>query len=76
MAKWDESHAYFPIPRAAAPETLRLTAGTWNFGTWFADYYTSLELQVLTDTGFTAANVTWEGSNQACSVAGQCFQGT
>ena len=76
ICKWDESHAYFRIPRAAATQTLRLTPGTWNFGDWFTDYYTSLQIRVLTDVGFTAPIVTQEGANQGCAAADQCFQGT
>ena len=76
ICKWDESHAYFRIPRAAATQTLRLTPGTWNFGDWFTNYYTSLQIRVLTDVGFTAPIVTQEGANQGCAAADQCFQGT
>ena len=76
VVKWDESHAYFRIPRAAAHDTLGLLPGTWNFASWFTYYYSSLSIRVLTDSGFTEPIHTEEGANQGCPAADQCFQGT
>ena len=75
-AKWDESHAYFRIPRASAKDTLTLTPHVWDFSEWFQWYYSSRSVRILTDVGFTDPIVTREGADQGCPAADQCFQGT